>query len=55
MERADIGFDAPETDNSGCLLHVTVHMALYVCIETGKRFHEEQQREEDEPEKKERE
>lgn len=46
MGRADIGFDAQETDS---LVHVSLRMALSVCacvcvcmyIETGKRLEEE--------------
>lgn len=36
LERADIVFDAPETDNCGCLVLVPVHMAF--CVYNRKRW-----------------
>lgn len=33
MERADIGFDAPETDNCGCVVDAPVHSrCVCVCV-----------------------
>lgn len=37
MEGTDIGFDAPETDNNGCLLRVPALVAIRVCIKTGNQ------------------